>query len=68
MAPKTALQQASYIFFEPLKLKEAYMEIRRRHTGVQTYMFSPAFAYQAHRIYDRLQVRELPCLSGTPYD
>lgn len=32
------------------------MDIRKRHPGVQAYMFSPAFAYQAHRIYDRLQV------------
>eukprot|EP00873_Tetraselmis_striata_P039599 jgi/Tetstr1/459863/TSEL_000448.t1 len=60
--------RASYIFFEPLKLKEAYMEIRRRHTGVQTYMFSPAFAYQAHRIYDRLQdnlqAAGMGCFSG----
>jgi len=59
---------ASYIFFEPLKLKDTYIDIRKRHPGVQAYMFSPAFAYQAHRIYDRLQEKlqaaGFGCFSG----
>uniref|UniRef100_A0A061S3I5 Alpha-N-acetyl-neuraminate alpha-2,8-sialyltransferase (Sialyltransferase 8E) n=1 Tax=Tetraselmis sp. GSL018 TaxID=582737 RepID=A0A061S3I5_9CHLO len=59
---------ATFIFFEPLKLKDTYMEIRKRYPEVPAYMFSPAFAYQAHRLYDRLQenlqAAGMGCFSG----
>ncbi|XRA98165.1 alpha-N-acetyl-neuraminate alpha-2,8-sialyltransferase [Pycnococcus provasolii] len=46
---------ATYVLFEPLKLKDTFISIREKYPYVNVLLFSPQFFVRAHMIYDRLQ-------------
>lgn len=46
---------ATYVLFEPLKLKDTYISLRERYPFVKVHLFSPQFFVRAHSIYDKLQ-------------
>lgn len=46
---------ATYVLFEPLKLKDTFITIREKYPYVKVLLFSPQFFVRAHNIYDRLQ-------------